>query len=169
MEVNKNNPCSGVYGKSLDIKMTDDCNGQCDFFMEKQQFDEKKIDIDRKIISTPTFYLPCSDGDDKVSYYEIYHLYKLAEQDGYEIKSIWYRYVHSCYEGNGSALILTNKGWLYWDLGHCSCYGPFDNFETGMFYETIWQLLRNHTGGVANDLKEIIDFLLETGVITSPI
>ncbi|MGL5582996.1 MAG: hypothetical protein ACRDCE_18865 [Cetobacterium sp.] len=40
----------------------------------------------------------------------------------------WYGY--GSYEGSGEALIVFNDGTLSLEnLGHCSCYGPWDNVE----------------------------------------
>lgn len=35
MECNKQNPCMGVYGNCLDVKITNDCNGHCAFCIER--------------------------------------------------------------------------------------------------------------------------------------
>ena len=42
---------------------------------------------------------------------------------------VWlaYWYESGCYEGSGKAVYLDSLGtWHQDDLGHCSCYGPFD-------------------------------------------
>lgn len=36
-------------------------------------------------------------------------------------------YEDGCYEGSGEALVLRNGVVEHYDLGHCSCYGPFEN------------------------------------------
>lgn len=44
-----------------------------------------------------------------------------------EIKSLWTAYETARYSGYGFAVYLDSKGgYHYDDLGHCSCYGPFD-------------------------------------------
>lgn len=48
---------------------------------------------------------------------------------------VWYERLE--YEGNGEAVALGYDGMLYFKgLGHCSCYGPFDQ-EYGGFEESI--------------------------------
>jgi molybdenum cofactor biosynthesis enzyme MoaA len=48
---NKNNPCGGKYDNCIDIKITNKCNGNCKFCIEKGGYSPKDINID-KIIDT---------------------------------------------------------------------------------------------------------------------
>lgn len=36
-------------------------------------------------------------------------------------------YTRVPYEGNGEAIAKLGDKLYYWNLGHCSCYGPFDD------------------------------------------
>jgi hypothetical protein len=46
--------------------------------------------------------------------------------DEYPISVTYYE--GGCYEGSGSALALSNDGYVYeFNLGHCSCYGPLES------------------------------------------
>jgi len=53
------------------------------------------------------------------------------EPQGIDGQYVWlvYWYEEGSYEGNGEAVALGKDGKLYgYDLGHCSCYGPFDDY-----------------------------------------
>ena len=52
-------------------------------------------------------------------------------------------YEIGCYDGSGQAVALGKDGrvWVK-DLGHCSCYGPMDSWETGCSIITVEELLR---------------------------
>jgi len=46
---NKNNPCFGSYGKCLDIKITNACNAQCNFCIEKGGYCPQSIPVDKLV------------------------------------------------------------------------------------------------------------------------
>lgn len=49
-----------------------------------------------------------------------------------DCKLVVTRYESGYYEGSGEALVLTDDDRVvYGDLGHCSCYGSFENFLEG--------------------------------------
>jgi len=47
-----------------------------------------------------------------------------AEESGADLLIYWY--ASGSYEGSGEALLRKDGLWIYENLGHCSCYGPFD-------------------------------------------
>jgi len=49
---NLHNPCSGVYGKCLDVKITSLCNGRCDFCIEKGGYDPDSENVKVLIAAT---------------------------------------------------------------------------------------------------------------------
>lgn len=49
MACNRKNPCSGVYGKCLDVKITNRCNGNCAFCIERGGHQPKPAPV-RKLI-----------------------------------------------------------------------------------------------------------------------
>lgn len=49
------------------------------------------------------------------------------DQSKYQWLVYWYKY--ECWEGDGSVAALGIDNKLYfWNIGHCSCYGPFEEF-----------------------------------------
>jgi hypothetical protein len=43
---------------------------------------------------------------------------------------IAYSYEVGCYEGHGLAIVKRDDGtFLFWGMGHCSCYGPCERVE----------------------------------------
>ena len=77
----------------------------------------------------------------------------------YQAISIFYYYDGGGYEGSGSILMWTPKGWIWFDIGHCSCYGPLDSFTTNPeTYEKLSNIEQsNPTGGDYNKLKQLIE------------
>lgn len=77
--------------------------------------------------------------------------YDLPTDDGLQ----WLVYLYEDYDGysgGGQAVALTIDGTvLVKDLGHCSCYGPFDCWETSSQKITVEELLREK-----DDVHDII-------------
>jgi len=48
-QVHQNNPCNGRYGKSLDVKITNDCNCSCDFCIEKGGYRPRQTPVEKLI------------------------------------------------------------------------------------------------------------------------
>lgn len=74
-------------------------------------------------------------------------------------KYIWtvYWYESGCYEGSGEAVTLGKDGLLYCkDLGHCSCYGPMEDWETGCSVMTVEEFLREKDNIHDYDCKEVV-------------
>lgn len=61
--------------------------------------------------------------------------YALNEEIGFgslDFEWIVYDYEECHYDGHGEAVALGKDGKLYFhDMGHCSCFGPFDEFPNG--------------------------------------
>lgn len=49
---NPNNPCSGKYGKCLDLKLTNECNGACPFCIEAKGYSPKDTASAEKLAET---------------------------------------------------------------------------------------------------------------------
>lgn len=47
-----NNPCNGFYGKCLDVKITNACNGKCGFCIEKYGYRPGSVSVSRLIEAT---------------------------------------------------------------------------------------------------------------------
>lgn len=56
----------------------------------------------------------------------IYNFKYLSEN----IQWIVYHYTCGSYEGHGEAILKENNKYYYYDLGHCSCYGPLEGTPT---------------------------------------
>ena len=50
--MNPNNPCAGFYGKCLDVKITNKCNGKCAFCIEKGGYAPKEKSVQELIAAT---------------------------------------------------------------------------------------------------------------------
>jgi hypothetical protein len=46
------------------------------------------------------------------------------------VLDLWYWYAYGSYEGSGMALVRVEQGYLLYGLGHCSCYGPWESWDT---------------------------------------
>lgn len=46
---NKNNPCFGIYGKCLDVKITNSCNARCNFCIESGGYSPKNVAVEELI------------------------------------------------------------------------------------------------------------------------
>lgn len=53
-------------------------------------------------------------------------------------------YYYECdgYEGLGTCLCYKDGKWYTHDLGHCSCYGPFDRFNLSEPYDKLKDAIR---------------------------
>ena len=49
---NPNNPCSGKYGKCLDLKLTNECNGNCPFCIEAKGYSPQNTASAEKLAET---------------------------------------------------------------------------------------------------------------------
>lgn len=84
-------------------------------------------------------------GKDELSSYNFESLNKNRPLD-IAIQSIVYSYENGGYDGNGLAVYLDTNGDYHLDeLGHCSCYGPFDDGFNKITYtrQQIIELLRS--------------------------
>lgn len=54
-----------------------------------------------------------------------------AQKAGADAVVYWYG--RGSYEGTGVALVRNGGKWVVEYLGHCSCYGPFENFDEHSF------------------------------------
>lgn len=69
-------------------------------------------------------------------------------EEGVEVDTLWTAYEVGDYSGCGYAVYLdTNGDWHCDDLGHCSCYGPFDGGWNGITYtkEEVIELLNKES------------------------
>lgn len=62
--------------------------------------------------------------------------------EGYDWLVYWYEV--GCYDGDGEAVALRKDGMVEIKcLGHCSCYGPMDDWATGISEVSLEELLRD--------------------------
>ena len=68
--------------------------------------------------------------------------YDLPDQDE-RYEWLVYYYEDWGYDGSGEAVALTKDGYLqHYDLGHCSCYGPFDAWGNSSGQTTVEEYFR---------------------------
>lgn len=66
-------------------------------------------------------------------------------------------YEAGCYDGSGNAISKNADGkWDYNCLGHCSCYGPTDSFESGGQYASLDDLLNNSSADLQKELAPLV-------------
>jgi hypothetical protein len=72
---------------------------------------------------------------------------------------VWlvYWYEEGCYDGWGEAVALDTDGKLYcYDLSHCSCYGPFDDWGINRHSVSVEEFFRTKTNIHDRDYKDEI-------------
>ena len=86
---------------------------------------------------------------------------------GCGIDFIVYHYESGSYEGDGYALYYMDDHWYMYNMGHCSCYGPFDSFpEDSVKFTTLKKakekLLKDNISGYYNiDINQMIELAQE--------
>ena len=59
-----------------------------------------------------------------------------------------YSYERGSYDGSGFAIWRVGGKWFYHELGHCSCYGPFERIDlsknVGMKFKDIARIANTH-------------------------
>jgi len=69
-----------------------------------------------------------------------------------------YHYDCDGYEGYGQCLAYKDKKWYTHDMGHCSCYGPFDSFSLRKPYDKLKRAIRElHFGDWSNHFDLTIE------------
>ena len=89
---------------------------------------------------------------------------ELNEFDEGNEEFVWlvYDYEGGSWEGSGEAVALGKDGLLYsWNLGHCSCYGPADEWPDGADKETIEQFVKAGES-VLDDHKDAVRLKVES-------
>lgn len=88
---------------------------------------------------------------------------ELREWDFREVKAeaykwIVYDYQDGGYDGSGVAVAYKEENGLLYikNLGHCSCYGPMDSWETECYVMTVAELLRDKDSVMDFDCKDAI-------------
>ena len=76
-------------------------------------------------------------GPDQLKDYDLAYV----KEDGYEWLIYWYE--EGYYDGSGEAVALRKDGQLVIkNLGHCSCYGPMEDWETGATIVSVGEFLK---------------------------
>lgn len=73
---------------------------------------------------------------------------------GIDVEELWTAYEAGDYEGHGYAVYRDSNGdWHHDDLGHCSCYGPFDEGWNGIKYtkEQVIEILEREVNADHSD------------------
>lgn len=53
-----------------------------------------------------------------------YDINKISKE-GFD--AVFYWYIEGCYEGSGAMIATKDGKWWFFDISHCSCYGPSEN------------------------------------------
>ena len=80
---------------------------------------------------------------------ESWHLEKIECLD-----EVWYWYAYGSYSGVGHLIGRVGEQWTHFDMSHCSCYGPTDQFALQL--EPWKQLI----GRMSLDLKNEVECLI---------
>src|SRR5690606_36900805 len=73
---------------------------------------------------------------------------------------VWvvYDYTDNGWDGDGEAIALRKDGMLVeFNLSHCSCYGPTDDFPTGGEVHTVESYLRPIVSAIDERSNPIVD------------
>lgn len=70
-----------------------------------------------------------------------------------------YWYVSGSYEGNGEALMYREGSWHYKHLGHCSCYGPFDDLDFSKPIQSLSAWLEQSTPDFRVSVQPLVEAL----------
>ena len=69
--------------------------------------------------------------------------YDEGRLEDFGIQFAIYYYESEPYSGLGQCLAYKDKKWYTHDLGHCSCYGPFDSFSLKKPFDTLKRAVRD--------------------------
>lgn len=104
-----------------------------------------EIDVEIKKTTNPHLGEVIQVGGDTLEEYDLEHLISTIPTDRL-IKKLVYHYDVGAWSGDGVAVYLDSKDeWHIDNLGHCSCYGPFDGGFNKISYtkEQVLELLRS--------------------------
>ena len=93
-----------------------------------------------------------SVGQDELSDWD----FKEIQAEAY--KWIVYEYESGSYDGSGQAVAFKEENGLLYvkNLGHCSCYGPMDSWETDCEVMTVAEFLRDKDSIMDTDCKDVV-------------
>ncbi len=60
----------------------------------------------------------------------------------YGVEFIVYYYGHEDYSGYGMALLYKDNKWFVHDMGHCSCYGPYEYLDFKTPVDSLDEVIR---------------------------
>ena len=102
--------------------------------------------------------MPANQGDYEDANLESYDLDNVSHA-----KLVAYWYGTASYEGSGYAIIQHEDG--KWDqayLGHCSCYGPLENYSRSSgVYNTLSELVATFSDELKRDTLAIVEAIRE--------
>lgn len=98
---------------------------------------------------------------DQPNYYDAMELseYEHHQLDRAGVAEAWYTYGYGSYEGGGHMIAKNTEGrWAYFDMGHCSCYGPTEDItETAFTSDTLEELVSR----MSDELRAQVAHLIE--------
>lgn len=71
-------------------------------------------------------------------------IYDYSVLDNYDISRIWYFYEIGDYDGTGYLIYKSGKRYGKHYMGHCSCFGPLEDFACSPEYNSVQELLEEH-------------------------
>jgi hypothetical protein len=75
-----------------------------------------------------------------------------------------YCYKSGFYDGSGEALVKADGKWYRHSLGHCSCYGPWENMDTkNPLCDRLVDVEHTVSKECWQDLKELVKLALVSG------
>jgi len=90
---------------------------------------------------------------------------KYSGKNPTEVEFVVYWYEAGSYEGSGTAYLKDTEGnWWTKNLGHCSCYGPWDSDGNGwnaISYEEMMNVYLSNESYNLGESKSIRDKILE--------
>jgi hypothetical protein len=102
----------------------------------------------------------CYDGEDcgEMSKWELKNL----EEHGVEV--VFYWYITASYEGSGHLIAINKEGkWCEHNMGHCSCYGPTENFHAEFDVGSLDALAGIGTKEFNEEISELVELAKSKG------
>jgi hypothetical protein len=84
-------------------------------------------------------YQYCHDSGKPLDEWDMKTIYGALKEFEYVV----YDYGTGSYEGDGVAIIKQDGKFYQQNLGHCSCYGPWDNINLKKPYDSLDDLLKD--------------------------
>ena len=81
------------------------------------------------------------------------------------IDEVWYQYAEGSYEGNGTMILRRGDKYALHDMGHCSCYGPTEEFDGNVWYDSALEMAESMSEDYAKESMTLLRAVLGIGTL----